>query len=215
MKDAYRHLARVYDRFVEPANGGVRAYFFKRFPAKRGERVLEIGCGTGSNLSFYRKAGSQAFGLDLSAAMLSQAKEKFGNKTVLVRGDATEIPFADESFDTVLAMLTLHEMPSVIRTRVVDEMIRVSKENGRLLFTDYHPGPLRIPWGWLYKAVILFYEISAGREHFRNYRHFLKNGGLLSLLKGKSIRIERQKIIVKGNMILLSLRKTNGAELAE
>ena len=207
MKDPYRHLAKYYDRFVEPANGGVRTYVLKRFPPQKNERVLEVGCGTGTNLAFYQKSGSLVSGIDLSQGMLKQAKRKLGANAGLVHGDASRMPFADDSFDTVLAMLTLHEMPPQIRLQVLNEMIRVSKREGRILLTDYHPGPLRWPWGFLYKVIILFYEISAGREHFRNYRHFLQNGGLSPLLEKLPVRIERQKVIAEGNMVVLSLKK--------
>ena len=80
-------------------------------------------------------------------------------------------------------MLTLHEMPGHIRLPVIAEMVRVMKQDGLILFVDFHPGPIRFPKGWLYKIIILFFEITAGREHFRNYRDFI--AGMLKIYRPK------------------------------
>jgi len=111
MSDPYQKLAGVYDRFVEPVNRGVRRYVFRLFPPESGKRVLEVGCGTGTNLMFYRQKENVLCGLDLSPAMLKQARAKLENTAFLQQGDALHMPYRDGTFDVVLAMLTLHEMP--------------------------------------------------------------------------------------------------------
>jgi demethylmenaquinone methyltransferase/2-methoxy-6-polyprenyl-1,4-benzoquinol methylase len=207
MSDPYQKLAGVYDRFVEPVNRGVRRYVFRLFPPESGKRVLEVGCGTGTNLMFYRQKENVLCGLDLSPAMLKQARAKLENTAFLQQGDALHMPYRDGTFDVVLAMLTLHEMPERIREGVMAEMVRVTKKGGRLLVTDYRAGHLRFPRGWLYRLIILFFEIAAGREHFRNYRSFLRHKGLPELLRKQPVRIEREKIIAAGNLHILALRK--------
>ncbi len=207
MSDPYQKLAGVYDRFVEPANRGVRRYVFRLFPPESGKRVLEVGCGTGTNLMFYRQKGNVLCGLDLSPAMLKQAKAKLEDAAFLQQGDALHMPYRDETFDVVLAMLTLHEMPLEIRDGVIAEMVRVTKKGGRLLLTDYRSGNLRFPRGWLYRLVILFFEIAAGRAHFKNYRTFLRRKGLPELLRKQPVTLEREKIIAAGNLHILALKK--------
>ncbi len=102
-------------------------------------------------------------------------------------------------------MMTLHEMPDLIRSKVMSEMIRVLKPNGHMLITDFHPGPIRFPKGWMYKSIALVFEIAAGREHFKNYRHFLANGGLPSLIIGNRLNLEKKKIVSGGNLGLFLL----------
>jgi ubiquinone/menaquinone biosynthesis C-methylase UbiE len=103
-------------------------------------------------------------------------------------------------------MLTLHEMPISIRPAVMSEMIRVLKQDGRILLIDFHPGPIRFPKGWFYKAVILCFEIAAGREHFRNYRDFLASKGLSRLISSHGLSVEKKKIVSGGNIGLFLVK---------
>ena len=201
-KDPYKKLAQYYDRFVEPVNHTLRKIVLKIQPPEKGIQFLEVGCGTGTNLQLFQQSGCHVSGIDLSPAMLDQARSKLGDKADLRLADAAQMPFADESFDIVLAMLTLHEMPGEIRSNVIKEMLRVLKFTGRIVIVDFHPGPLQIPKGWFYKMIILFFEMLAGREHFRNYRHFIAHKGLRPLLETKQVVIEKEKIIGGGNIAL-------------
>jgi len=208
-RDPYKRLAKIYDLFVEPATTVLRKITLKMFPPKENTKVLEVGCGTGANLKLYQQAGCIVSGIDISPSMLEQAKRKLGYKIDLRLGDASEMPFSDRSFDIVIAMLTLHEMPGQIRQPVLNEMARVVKKDGRILLIDFHPGPLQFPKGWLYKIFIMFFEIGAGREHFRNYRDFHAKKGIAALIDTNCLTIEQEKIISGGNLVfyLIKLRE--------
>ena len=67
--------------------------------------VLEIGCGTGHFARWLSRQGAAAVGLDLSAAMLAQAKGLGG--VSLVQGNALYLPFADDTFDVAAFVTTL------------------------------------------------------------------------------------------------------------
>jgi len=138
--------------------------------------------------------------------MVKVASKKLGEQAEIRLGDASQMPYSDGFFDLVIAMLTLHEMPSLIRFPVMDEMVRVMKQDGRLLLIDFHPGPIRFLKGWLYKTIILFFEIIAGREHFRNYRDFLAGNGLPSLIETNNLYIEKEKVVSSGNIAFFSAR---------
>jgi demethylmenaquinone methyltransferase/2-methoxy-6-polyprenyl-1,4-benzoquinol methylase len=114
--------------------------------------------------------------------------------------------YQDNFFDLVIAMFILHEMPSEIRPPVMREMIRVTKQEGRVLIIDFHPDPIRFPKGWLYKAVILFIERVAGREHFSNYRDFLLQEGLPGLIETQKLIVDRRKIVSSGNIAFFLLK---------
>lgn len=205
MIDPYRRLSKAYDTFTEPFNAGLRHLGLKMAPPQPGMRVLEVGCGTGTNIQKYHQAGCEVFGLDLSSAMLSVAQRKLGPRACLHRGDATRLPYPDGVFDLAIAMLTLHEMPHAIRPRVMGEMSRVLKPEGQLLLVDFHPGPLRFPRGYGAKPFILLIERIAGREHFKNYRDFIAHGGLPPLIETARLRVAKQKIVSGGNLALLVL----------
>ncbi|MBL0715539.1 MAG: class I SAM-dependent methyltransferase [Desulfosarcina sp.] len=204
--DPYRWLSKVYDPLVEPFNATLRNIGFNMVPLEKGMRVLEVGCGTGTNLQMYHQAGCDVFGIDPSPAMLRVAHRKLGPEAHLHQGDAARMPYPDDTFDLGLAMLTLHEMPRSTRLRVIGEFLRVVKREGRLLLIDFHPGPLKFPGGYGNKLFILLIERIAGREHFRNHCDFIARGGLLPFIERSYLTIEKRKIISGGNLALFAVK---------
>jgi demethylmenaquinone methyltransferase/2-methoxy-6-polyprenyl-1,4-benzoquinol methylase len=207
MNDPYGRTARFYDALVEPPNAVLRKIGLKICPPREGMKVLEVGCGTGTNLSLYENAGCDVFGIDLSPAMLEVARRKLGERADLRLADAAELPYADDSFDLVTAFLTLHEMPTATRTAAMAEMVRVVNREGRLLLIDYRSGPIRFPKGWFFKAFIVSMEVAAGREHFHNYRDFLAREGLPGLISAYGLSVETEKVVSAGNMLAYVARK--------
>ena len=204
-KDPYKKIAKTYDRYVEPSIGVLRQIGMKMYTPREGIHVLDVGCGTGTNLMLYHEAGCNVSGIDLSPTMVDVAQKKLGDRAEIRLGDASKMPYSDDSFDLVTGIFTLHEMPSLIRPVVISEMARVVKHGGRILLIDYHLGPIRFPKGWMYKAIILFFEIMAGREHFRNYRDFLSRNCLPNLIFTKNLRVSNEKIVGGGNVALFLL----------
>ncbi len=209
-EDSYKRIAGSYDTFIEPLTRELREkYMLKISLPEKGMHVLEVGCGTGLNLKLYQKKGCQVYGIDSSGSMVKKAGRKLGKQAEIHLGDASDMQYPDNSFDLVIAMLTLHEMQQSVRLQVMDEMIRVMKTKGRLLLVDFHPGPICFPEGWLYKAIIPFFEISAGKEHFKNYLNFLAKGGLPPLIEKNHLYIEKSKILGGGNLSLFTAAKTD------
>lgn len=201
-KDPYKKAAKIYDRYVEPSIAFIRQIGMKMYPPQEGMHVLDVGCGTGTNLMLYHEAGCKVFGIDLSPAMVEVAQKKLGDRAEIRQGEASKMAYPDGLFDLVIGFLTLHEMPSQIRPAVISEMARVMKPDGRILLIDHHPGPFRFPKGWIYRAIILFFEIMAGREHFMNHRDFLSRKGLPNLISTQNLRVVSKKIVSGGNIAL-------------
>jgi ubiquinone/menaquinone biosynthesis C-methylase UbiE len=76
---------------------------FENFPKVK--TILEVGCGTGHFTRWFKAQGLRATGLDLSSAMLLEAKQ-YGSQTY-VRGDSHRLPFPNSSFDIVTFITTL------------------------------------------------------------------------------------------------------------
>lgn len=103
----------------------------------KGKKVLELGCGTAlySNLAIHFGA-SLAVSLDLSAEGLRLAKrlsESLGHDVTLIRGDAENLPFRDESFDGVMSFWLLEHLPNLQAT--LKESFRILSRGGCLLFS--------------------------------------------------------------------------------
>ena len=72
-----------------------------------GRRVLDVGCGAGRHLARLRDAGAVAIGLDLSPALLEEAKRiRSETGVALVRADMRKLPFADDRFDGITSLFT-------------------------------------------------------------------------------------------------------------
>lgn len=207
MKDQYRNIAKWYDRIFEPLNSGLRNIGLKMYPVNEGISVLDIGFGTGAHLRLYQKEKCNIYGIDLSAAMINVARKKLGEEANLSLGSATDMEFEDDQFDLILCSTVLHEMLQKVREDVLGEAKRVLKSDGRILLIDFHPGPIKKLKGVYSKIIITISEILAGREHFRNYRHFMKKGGLIDLIDSVGFKIEDQKIVSGGNFGIFLLKK--------
>ncbi len=193
-QDAYRTWARWYDAFVEPAEEIVRRMGLALCPPREDIALLDVGCGTGTQLALYRRPGCRLVGIDTSPAMLSQARRTLGASAELDRADATRLPFGPATFDLVTVVFVLHEMPPAIRPAVLAECRRVLKPEGRIMVMDYFPGRSPSVVGWLWRLVITLMEMSAGKAHYRNYRDFLARGGLDPLLEGARLSLDQRYV---------------------
>ena len=96
-----------------------------------GERVLDVGCGTGSLLFHLADAPERPrlTGIDASTIYVAAAAQRAGGRPIVVEeGDATALRFADASFDRVLSQLVLQFIPDA--RRAVAEMVRVVRPGG-------------------------------------------------------------------------------------
>jgi SAM-dependent methyltransferase len=104
-------------------------YNAAEFRRHAGENVLEVGCGTGSDLLQFAKHGASATGVDLTAKHVELARIRVGDLAVVHQADARDLPLADESFDYVYSHGVLHHCDEP--ERVVAEMFRVLRPGGR------------------------------------------------------------------------------------
>lgn len=198
MSDPYRNSARIYDRLFDGMNKGLKLVGIRMFRPTKGMSILDVGCGTGTHLELYQRYHCNLYGLDLSPSMLEVARKRLGGTAQLDLGDATHMPYEEGMFDLVIAMLTLHEMPPKTRELVLGEMKRVLKKDGRILLIDFHTGPYQPLQGWISKTIIFFSELAAGREHYRNYRKFMAQGGLVPQITQHHFQVEKQQILAGG-----------------
>ncbi|MEA2539189.1 MAG: hypothetical protein QOH35_555, partial [Acidobacteriaceae bacterium] len=83
-------------------------YDAAEFRKHRGESVLEIGCGTGSDLLQFAKHGAVATGVDVTTRHVELARKGIGNLAVVYEADARHLPFEDATFDYVYSHGVLH-----------------------------------------------------------------------------------------------------------
>ncbi|MBS0988280.1 class I SAM-dependent methyltransferase [Acetobacter okinawensis] len=104
--------------------------------------VLDVACGPGIVACELARAGAQVTALDLTPAMIEQARQRANNMGVTVAyhiGSALHLPFQAESFDRVVTRYSLHHM--LEPQKVLAEMVRVCRPGGRIIVIDATPAP--------------------------------------------------------------------------
>jgi demethylmenaquinone methyltransferase/2-methoxy-6-polyprenyl-1,4-benzoquinol methylase/phosphoethanolamine N-methyltransferase len=141
------HWARAYDLFGNVLTLGRAAAMREQTVAlaelRPGERVLEVGCGTGE---VAQRAGQrvgpdgQVSGIDPSANMIDVARKKAARAGLDIDyrvGAIEALPYSDAIFDVVLSSLMMHHLPDDLKSGGLAEVRRVLKPGGRLLIVDF------------------------------------------------------------------------------
>ncbi len=135
-KKVWRILALFYDTLTAPFRG-LRDVAVRFTNAQPCSKVLDVATGTGDQAFAFARKGYDVTGADLSCAMLKIARKKDGEKIRLTAADATRMPFKDACFDVSFISFALHEMPPSIREKTLKEMVRVTREDGLIMVSDY------------------------------------------------------------------------------
>ena len=142
VENVYDKLAIVYDLTFGPALHPGRLQAIERMNIQPGERVLEVGVGTGINLPLYPREATVT-GIDFTPSMLEKARERAARKNAapvrLLQMDAADLKFADDAFDIVYAPYLISVVPDPVR--VAQEMRRVCRPGGRIIFLNHFLSP--------------------------------------------------------------------------
>jgi len=131
-------FSTLYDWIMQPQDWLGFAEQRARTASGAHGRTLELGAGTGLNFRFYGAAVSSLVAVEPDPVMLRQAVQRAAAMhcpAYLVLGDGQRLPFADRSFDSVVATLVFCTIPDA--TRALDELQRVLKPGGKLYFFEH------------------------------------------------------------------------------
>ena len=173
----YRYLSQVYD-IINPFiwNEEMRDEALEWLGIEEGDRVLDVGCGTGFATEGLLQHTDDVWGLDQSAHQLEKAYAKFGRRgeVTFTRGDAERLPFADDSFDAYWSSGSIEYWPTPVDA--LEEAHRVTKPGCPVLVVgpDY---PNSSVLQKLADAIMLFYDeeeadrmfAEAGFEEFEHH----------------------------------------------
>lgn len=121
-----------------------RYYWAK--PYCEGKDVIEAGCGTGQGLGYLASISKSFKGFDVSDEVLEQPRLHYGDRIEILTADAMNMPFEDNSADTILLYEALYYVPEA--DKFFDEAARVLRPDGHLLIVtankdlyDFNPSP--------------------------------------------------------------------------
>lgn len=153
----YDAFAEAYD--ADNENNAWNAYYER--PAilamvgnATGLRVLDAGCGGGAHAAILVEQGATLTGIDASAGLLEIARRRLDNRARFLVADLNEaLPFADQSFDLIIASLVMHYLPDWSRS--LSEFHRLLSPNGRFVFSTHHP--------------FMDHHLAGGENYFETY----------------------------------------------
>lgn len=140
-------LLPLYDPFTRLAGvGRIHERLLDRADLRRGQRVLEIGCGTGNLLTALgrRRLDVEAVAIDPDPAALRRARRKAARRRLPIRFEqafAGELPLPEAGFDRVLSAFMLHHLDEDERLRALREVGRVLRPGGQLHVVDVDGTP--------------------------------------------------------------------------
>lgn len=140
-----RHFDEVAGQYDESLPSHVVEHYLQKRASfiqgevQAGARVLDVGCGTGALAARIQASGYDVVGVDPSRGMLGVLRERVA-AVPAVAGSGTALPFADDSFDLVCCVATMHHIADAASVRrTLAEMVRVTKRAGLLLIWDHNP----------------------------------------------------------------------------
>ena len=220
MMDEYRRIAPVYDAATAFFLRGPRRALAETCAGLGARRVLDVGCGTGALSAMLRKRTDFAVGLERSAAMLKAGasgrrkraadhgggrhpggagREQF--RPLFVQGDAANPPFAPGSFDALVYALILHE---------------TTADADALLDAGFALAPLALVLEWrmpernldvICAAWVHIIERLAGQKHYRQFRAFMRAGGVRGLARRVGASILEERTLAGNSLVLAVLRR--------
>ncbi len=115
-----------------------RVFIKNNLPKFKGKMVLDVGCGSGSDILIYEKLGAKkVYGIDTSLNMINIARENVKNPEILSVCNIEKTEFKNNSFDVVISRFSLHYLKTF--NKVYKEIARILKNGGILIFVAEHP----------------------------------------------------------------------------
>ena len=181
VQEGYDLWAETYDATPNPVVAMDARYTVARLAPQAGELILDAGCGTGRNVRSLLEAESTPIGMDFSFGMLKVAKRKYP-QVAYVQADLQEnFPFQEAFFDAVLCTLIGEHLNNL--GKVFQETYGVLKNEGRFVFSVYHPELAAAGKEANFERDNVEYRFGAYRHTVDDYLNLLDDAGFKQIRK--------------------------------
>jgi SAM-dependent methyltransferase len=184
--ESWTRKAATYDRLTGRATAGLVEPLLDAAGVQSGTRLLDVACGPGHCAAAAAVRGAVPLGLDAAGGMVAVARGRYP-EIYFQQGDAERLPFADASFDAVVAGFVVNHLP--LPARALSEFVRVVRPGGRVAVTVWdRPEQMRL-LGVLAEAIERTEGVrnpglpSGGPDPF----HFADEAAFVALLSGAGL----------------------------
>jgi len=204
MKIHYGFTAKIYDPIFYLALKPIRIAVINELLKYKEKIILDLCCGTGNQIKLLSKHGFRnLYCLDISDSMLEIAKRS-DSSIKIYNEDATKTNFDNASFDVVIMSFAIHEKDRNTQQALINEAYRIIKKDGFMLVVDYVFDNKTTKFGRILISII---EGIAGREHYRNFKSYIQNEGLSSLIKKDKFKLIKYNRMSSGAVTISIYKK--------
>ena len=151
--DNFFHIAKEFAHPNHPHEQLFNSFIDYKFIYKK--NVLEVGCGLGSHASLLAKNCKKYIGVDIAEYSIAFSKKRFQLMDIrngsFILADAEKIPYADCSFDYIWSWGVIHHSSNT--EKIVSEIHRVLKKNGKATIMVYNKNSIRYYWYGIYQGI--------------------------------------------------------------
>jgi ubiquinone/menaquinone biosynthesis C-methylase UbiE len=174
----------VYRYIIDPILSPFQDIGINMLP--RDKTIIDIACGTGSFAFKLALKSKHVTGIDYSESMIRVAMKRKDRTAVhnvdFIMDDAVNLnEFRHNEFDIATLSMAIHQFSQDMGFQVICESIRIARE---ILIIDYSY-PLTPD---IYRYIVHLVERIAGKEHYRNFRSYIRSGGMTSYLKDTGVK---------------------------
>jgi SAM-dependent methyltransferase len=167
----WRKAAPAYEAYFAAATRPYTGALLDAAETRRGMRVLDIACGTGTAAVEAARRGAHATGLDFSPEMLAQARRLHG-VVDFHQGDAEHLPFKDNAFDVAVSNFGIHHCERL--QQAIAEAHRILRPGGRFAFTLWVKPTDNAAWRLVHEAVAAHGRLDVGMPAGSDAQHSLE-----------------------------------------
>jgi ubiquinone/menaquinone biosynthesis C-methylase UbiE len=204
MKSHYSFTAKMYDPIFYLALKPIRIEVMNELLKFKDKVILDLCCGTGNQIKLLSKHGFRnLYCLDISDSMLEIAKR--GNSSIKIyKEDAIKTNFDNAWFDVVMLSFAIHEKDRNTQQALITEAYRIIKKDGLMLVVDYVFDNKTTKFG---QILVRLVEGIAGGEHNRNFKNYIQNKGLSSLIKKDKFKLVKCHRMLSGTVTISIYQK--------
>ncbi len=181
-RDDYQNSAAIYDFLFSRVLRNIHETIRTCLTYNKAKNVVDLCCGTGQQLRHLADQGMILTGVDLSQAMLYQARKKSPESIHYLETDAADTQLPAGRYDAVIITFALHEKPAAQHQAIFKEACKLLTPEGVILIADYCVPREELSSQIMSTIGFQSVERLAGIDHYHCYKDWMLNGAVEGFL---------------------------------